>query len=232
MPLQLRKMTDILRSDNFEKTIPYLYLDSEGILTVGVGHNLKANRTPNVFSLSFVVKRLERHATRDGHAGVPITDNPVIGRAATPKEIQNDIDFLQRHSGLKHYAPQNLAKYTTLELTRFKINALFGRDREIAQAICVKEFGLGAFNAFPLPCQAALIDIAFNCGSFWSFRGHFLPAIKGNGPYAGKSWKERWTAAARYSRRGAVGLTRNAIVRNWLLEGARHGEKTSAKAAA
>jgi len=231
MPLQLRKMTDILSSNNFEQTIPYLYLDSRGILTVGVGHNLKAAPVPNVLSLSFVVKRLERHV-RNGDAGVPITDNPVIGRAATRQEIQNDIDFLKRHSELKHTAPRYLAKYTTVELTQRQIGSLFDQDREYAYHTCGKEFGPGTFKTFPLPCQAALIDIAFNCGSFRSFHDHFLPAIKGAGPYAGKSWKERWTAAAQHSRRGAVGLMRNAIVRDWLLEGARLSENTGAKVAA
>ena len=119
---------------------------------MGVGHNLKANPIPNVFSLSFVVKRLERHPTRDGDSGTPITDNPVIGRPATRQEIQNDIDFLKRHSRLKHYAPQHLAKYTTVELIPFQIDALFGRDREIAHDACVKEFGLGAFTS-PSPAK-------------------------------------------------------------------------------
>jgi len=232
MRLQLREMTDILRTDNFERTIPYLYLDSVGLLTVGVGHNLKVHPVPNVLSMSFVVKRLERHATSDGDAGIPITESPAVGRAATPKEIQNDIDFLKRHPGLKHYAPQHLAKYTTVELTQRQINRLFDQDREEAIHACGKEFGVGTFESFPLPCQAALMDIAFNCGSFWSFRGHFVPAIKGTGQYAGKSWKERWTAAAQYSRRGAVGAIRNAIVRDWLLEGARLSEKAGAKAIA
>jgi hypothetical protein len=125
---------------------------------------------------------------------------------------------------LKRYFPGSLRDYTTLELTSSQIDSLFNDDIDYFFKVCRDEFTLAAFLAFPLSCQMALIDIAFNCGSFIKWRGHFVPAIKGTGRYAGKSWSERWTEAANYSRRGAVGLKRNAKVKEWLLQGAKEME--------
>jgi GH24 family phage-related lysozyme (muramidase) len=214
MSLALRKMADILRTDDFERTIPYLYLDSLGILTVGVGHNLRDNPIPSPLSLSFTVARLERKKVAGGDVGIPITDKARIGMSATRQEIQNDIDFLKRHAGLKKFFPVNLRDYTTLELTSLQITLLFEDDLNyFLNKVCRKEFTPAAFDAFPLSCQMALLDIAFNCGSFGKFNGHFVPAIKGTGLYAGKSWTERWTEAANYSRRGAVGYCK--VQRKW-----------------
>jgi hypothetical protein len=144
--------------------------------------------------------------------------------SATRQEIQNDIDFLQRNTGLKQYFPGSLRDYTTLELGSSQIDSLFNDDLDYFYRVCRNEFTPAAFDAFPLTCQMALIDIAFNCGSFRNFRGHFLPAIIGAGNYASKSSAERWTEAANYSRRGAVGLKRNAKVKEWLLQGAKEME--------
>jgi hypothetical protein len=226
MSAELRKMTQILRSDDFEKTIPYLYLDSRGILTAGVGHNLRDNPTPDPLSLSFTVRRLQRKKVAGGDQGIPIADKTRLGMSATRQEIQNDIDFLQRNTGLKQYFPGSLRDYTTLELGSSQIDSLFERDVNHFLGVCRREFTDAAFDAFPVSCQMALIDIAFNCGSFINWRGHFAPAIKGTGSYVGKSWSERWTEAANYSRRGAVGLARNAKVKGWLLKGAKEMEGT------
>jgi GH24 family phage-related lysozyme (muramidase) len=227
MTLALRKMADVLRTDNFEKTIPYLYLDSRGILTVGVGHNLDDNPTPDPLSLIFTVARLERKKVASGDQGISIADKARLGMSATRAEIQNDLDFLKRNVGLKKYFPGNLRDYTTLDLTSLEISSLFDRDLSKFLKVCRDEFAQAAFDAFPLPCQIALLDIAFNCGSFRKFNGHFVPAIKATGLYAGKSWTERWTEAANYSRRGAVGLQRNAKIKEWLLQGAKEMEKAA-----
>jgi hypothetical protein len=97
-----------------------------------------------------------------------------IGREATQEEKRADFDFLANHGGLGQFDAANLAKYTTLELQPQTIDELFTQDVEDATKIARHEFG-SALDSFPLPCRATLIDIAFNCGGFSSFRLHFVP---------------------------------------------------------
>jgi hypothetical protein len=64
------------------------------------------------------------------------------------------------------------------------------------------------------------VDIAFNTGGFHGrFRQSFVPAVKGQGAYAGKAETERWKEAAKHSGRGQVGGSRNAQVASWLNDG-------------
>ena len=76
------------------------------------------------------------------------------------------------------------------------------------------------FDAFPEPCQAALIDIAFNCGTFMKFVT-IQRALNGEGMYEKQTWTERWTAAAADCGRGDDPTSeRNLTVKAWFLEGA------------
>ena len=151
---------------------------------------------------------------------MPITEDKTVGRKATKEEIQNDYDFLAKHAGLGKYAAENLANYTTLELPKTEIDSLFQADVGEAMRVCVSEFGKARFDGYPVSCQAALIDIAFNCGSFVTFRHHLVPAIKGNHGYAKMPMTQRWRVAALHCRRGAISDARNNIVAQWFLAGA------------
>lgn len=115
--------------------------------------------------------------------------------------------------------PDQLAKYTTLELKSATIDTLFTGDLNIAAAVAKREFGTD-FDKYPVSCQAALIDIAFNCGSFRTFQTNFVPAIKGTGMYAKKTIKERWQVAANHSGRGKVSAERNLQIKKWISDGA------------
>lgn len=217
---RLRVYVDRLKGPTFEKTIPYMYVDTEGKVTVGVGHNLTAHG--DCQELKFVVKRLTRKAVKGGDQGIPIGEPKTIDRQAFNPEKQNDYDFLHKHKGLGHFAPHQLAAYTTLEMDLKDIAKLFEEDLQAHIAIARDAFG-AAFDTYPVPCQAALIDIAFNCGSFKSFQTTFVPAVKGEGAYANKTWKERMQIAAKHSRRGKVNASRNAEIAKWLLESAEAG---------
>ena len=214
---ELQELLNNLKGSQFENNIAYMYVDSVGKITVGVGHNLTAQG--DVLSLPFVVKRYERHSVLGGDKGVPIAKDSKLDRPATTAEIQNDYDFLKKHSGLKKYGPEQLQKYTTLELGADAIQELFVGDLKIAIDVCRKEFG-AAFDKFPVKCQAGLIDIAFNAGSFRSFQTVFVPAIKGTGDYAKKKESERWTIASQNCKRGQVSATRNDLVAKWFLDAA------------
>jgi GH24 family phage-related lysozyme (muramidase) len=213
---QLRSYLDQLKGPQFEKNIPHMYVDTTGNVTVGVGHNLTAH--DDCQSLKFYVKRLERKAVLGGDKGEPVGKPHTIDRVATPPEKQNDYDFLEEHTGLGKYAPEHLAAYTTLEMEQGDINGLFEADLQAAIKVARTTF-TAAFDKYPVSCQAALIDIAFNCGKFSSF--HTLcEAVKGEGKYAGKPWNERWRAAALHSKRGKVNAARNTQIEQWLLAGA------------
>jgi GH24 family phage-related lysozyme (muramidase) len=213
---RLRALLNALKGPMFEKNIPYMYVDTEGKITVGVGHNLSAHK--DVLQLPFIVARFERHPVLGGDRGIPISQNKTPGRLATTAEKQNDFDFLSKYKGLGHYAPEQLAKYTTLELRQHDVDRLFENDLIVAVRTARQEFG-AAFDKFSASRQAALVDIAFNAGGFRTFQHSFVPAIKGQGLYAGKSEAERWKEAARHSRRGKVPAPRNAQVAEWLTDG-------------
>ena len=141
---------------------------------------------------------------------------------ATPVEKQNDYNFLKTHSGLGRYAPEQLADYTTLEMSATDIDRLFQKDLDNAIAVARNTFTEAEFDKFPVTCQAALIDIAYNCGGFSTF-GTIVMAVKGEGAYAGKPWGERWLAAALHSRRGQVSAQRNDQIDQWLRAAASAG---------
>jgi len=214
---QLRGYLDKLKGSAFEKNISYMYVDTTGNVTVGVGHNLTSHG--DVQSLSFVVKRLTRKAVLGGDQGIPIGTPQATNRPATVAEKKNDYDFLKKHTGLGKYAPEQLSPYTTLELGSTEINRLFESDLQDAIALARNTFTAAAFDAYPVSCQAALIDIAYNCGSFATFTT-LVQAVKGVGAYAGKSWSERWKAAASHAKRGKVNAERNSQIEQWLTAGA------------
>ncbi|HZT80393.1 MAG TPA: hypothetical protein VFA26_09230, partial [Gemmataceae bacterium] len=214
---QLRSYLDKLKGSAFEKNIPYMYVDTTGNVTVGVGHNLTSH--DDCQELAFVVKRLTRKAVLGGDQGTPISSPQRIGKKAFPTEKQNDYDFLESHTGLGKFAPEQLAAYTTLEMESDEINRLFNEDLQDAIDIARTTFTAAAFDDYPVSCQAALIDIAFNCGTFASFHT-LVKAIKGQSPYAGKPWSVRWKAAALHSKRGKVNIQRNAQIAQWLMLGA------------
>jgi GH24 family phage-related lysozyme (muramidase) len=215
---QLRGYLNQLKGPQFEKNIPHMYVDTTGNVTVGVGHNITSHG--DYQSLAFVVKRTGRKAVLGGDKGLPIGMPQTIGRIATTAEKKNDYDFLRKHTGLGNYAPEHLAAYTTLEMNQPEIDRLFEKDLQDAIAVARNTFGGITFDNYPVSCQAALIDIAFNCGSFSTFHT-LLHAVRGTGIYTGKPWSERWkTAAATYSNRGQVNAARNSTIQRWLNAGA------------
>jgi hypothetical protein len=201
-----------------EHPIPYMYVDSTGHVTVGVGHNLTAHRDHK--SLPFkTTSRFERHAVIGGDKGIPIAkDKQQPGRDATEDEKQNDFDFLTRHPKLGEHSVLSgrLKKYTTLELEQADIDSLFQKDIREAKDGLKRVFG-ESFDRFPLPCQAALIDLQFNLGSLPE---KLVDAVKGEGDFAGKSESDRWLAAAKMAHRTKVNDDRNTVISSWFSEGA------------
>jgi hypothetical protein len=120
----LKPFLETLKKTEFEDNIPYMYVDTVGKITVGVGHNLSFHKDQK--TLQFVIRRFERHRVIGGDVGVPIRHERV-GKA-TSEEIQNDFDFLTLHPGLGNYHASQLQKYTTVELGQSDIDRLFWID--------------------------------------------------------------------------------------------------------
>ncbi len=194
-------LTEIIKFEG--GNIPYMYVDTPTArqITVGVGHNLTSHRQGAEFEgylkkdQRFMVKRLNRTPVLgsdpgDGGHVKSITDatkdakDNEIGRTATADEIQNDYDFLAKHTALGGATLANKRKYTTLELKDGAGEDLFKLDLSEAIKSAIATFGDAAFAGFPLPCQAAIIDIAYNPGL-----GDFpnlVKLVKGEGAYQGK----------------------------------------------
>ena len=204
---------------DFKGEYPYMYVDTAGKVTVGVGHNLTDDYNA-LKTISFTVKRLERHKVSSGDKGISISSATRLNLPASYDEIVNDYNFLKNNSKLGTYTVSSglMAKYTTLELSIRESDRLFEKDSKDAVGKCRKEFG-PAFDTFPVSCQAVLMDIAFNVGNFIKYRPHFVAAIKGQGTHAGKSMSERWTFAAQHASRNVKNLKRDMTIKEWLKQG-------------
>ena len=96
-------LTDYFKQiQELEDTAPFMYVDSTGNVTVGSGHNLTALQDHTKLPFK-TTDRFERKAVAGGDRGVPITVNKMVGRNATPEEIQNDFNFLNKHKGLSKF---------------------------------------------------------------------------------------------------------------------------------
>ena len=214
-----------LKGPDFEDNIPYMYVDSDGKVTVGVGHNLTAHKDQQ--SLPFKIKRYERKKVISGDQGIPIPKTRPEGAVATKVEIQNDFDFLTRNNGLKKNLPSNpnMKLYATVELDSTTIDEIFLKD--LATAIKKAKGVLPSLDSYPVPCQAGIIDIVFNTGEL-KFPT-LIRAVKAEREFAGKPASERWEAAARESKRPQVKPERNNQVNQWFMEGAAAAKASEAK---
>ncbi len=235
-PLLVPYLTTI--KDELEKSIPYMYVDSQNKVTVGAGHNLTSHKDHK--DLKFKIKRHERHQVLGGDVGIPIPKERPIDAPALPTEIQNDFAFLTAHAGSKqgealskYVATQSgdpMRKFTTVELDQTEIDGIFWKDMVDAIGTARAAFPKDAFDGYPVTCQAALIDIAFNTGRV-NFP-NLKKAINGEAPYSGKPESERWEIAASESNRPAADEKRNKQIAAWFRGGVTEAKAKEEKAKA
>jgi GH24 family phage-related lysozyme (muramidase) len=145
-------VADLIR---FEGSVPHMYRDTLGYVTVGVG-NLVHDGLDAV-SLPFLV---------DG------------ARPATPKEIGDDflrvIALAKGMPASKYRAPNP----PRVELSQASIDSLLTNRLEREFLPGIRRL-LPDFDGYPAPAQSALVDIAFNCGvSGLSTFSHLLEACR------------------------------------------------------
>ncbi len=188
-PLSMAQVRTDLSAN--EGRINHLYLDTQGLITVGVGTML-----PNVAAaqaLSFVVRATQA--------------------TATAKEIETDYKAV-----LAKTAGQLAASYrasTLLDMTETQIDTLL--DAEITTRLAHLRAQFKAFDTYPLGARRALIDMEFNLGMGSAEKNTGLLAFKTmKAAIEASDWKK---AAASCHRKGPS-ETRNNWTRDLFLESA------------
>jgi GH24 family phage-related lysozyme (muramidase) len=140
----------------WEGNYPYMYLDSRGIVTVGIGHALA--KKGNAQSLPF-----ER-----------------IGIDATWEEIGQAFDEISKESQSQKAAPKKAERFadkTSLNLVQDSIDSILYGDylKSLNHLLIV----FPDFSNFPFQAQLALLDMNFNLGD-GGFNGYkdLISAVK------------------------------------------------------
>lgn len=184
----------------FEGSIPYMYLDSLGYVTVGVGKMLP---TPSsALLLKFVHQKGKSRAT--------------------PAEITAAYMSVRASAGNRPAA--SYRKLTDLDLAPGEADRLLTDELQTAEDGCRTLFP--AWNRFPLAAQLALLDMVYNMGPGQAltqaqrragqrehglFQFHRLRASVA---------KEDWAAASRECERQGIQRSRNFWTRDKFLEAA------------
>jgi len=121
-----------------EGNISFMYLDTRGYVTVGIGNMLPSGS--DAVELPFL--------------------NRTTQNKATSAEIAADFDAVSQQT--KGMAANYYRKYTNTDLSDVAINNLFrNRVYEFQQALAV---AYPIYDSYPNSAQLALLDMAFNLG--------------------------------------------------------------------
>lgn len=138
--------TYLPRLAGFEGSIPFMYLDTAGNVTVGVG-NLLADAAA-AQALAFVVRP------------DPSADPSIPPTAATPDDIA--ADFASVTAQPKAFAAPHYKQFTKLDLPADTITSLLAsRVQAFTKQLLVV---FPNFDSYPAEACAAIFDMAFNLG--------------------------------------------------------------------
>lgn len=128
----------LARTRKFEGSVPHMYLDTAGEVTIGTGHLV-----PNATS-----------------AGTLVLKVASTGKAATQAQKKAEYAEMKKQAAGKR--PSYYKDFATLELESAEADALLLADLTRAEADLKSIFG--GYSGFPASAQEALIDMAFNLG--------------------------------------------------------------------
>lgn|SRR5262249_16520206 len=177
---------------DFEGDYDFMYLDSKGNVTIGVGI-LLAN------------------AGAAKSAGITFK-NRTTGKTATPAEIEKDYNSVKAAS--KGMIASKYKKFTQLDAT----GGLDARlKKELTQAKSDAKSYYPDFDKLPDGAQWALVDMAFNLGGtglkqFVKLKAALDKAMQSKA-------KEDWEAAAKESHRSGIQSSRNDAIYAWIAQG-------------
>ena len=124
--------------DQYEGTVPHMYLDSKGYVTVGTGHLLSS--VASAQKLSFV------HAK--------------TGKAATAEEIKDEFENVKKQA--KNRLASYYKKFTSLKLKKADIDRLTNQHITTFHKELKKIYP--EFGRYPSEVRLALFDMIFNLG--------------------------------------------------------------------
>lgn len=184
----------------FEGSIPHMYLDTRGLVTVGIGRMLP---TP---ASALLIRFVHRHGQQ----------------AATPSEI--NAAYLAVRGSIAGRPAAAYRDLTDLDLGPGEADRLLTEALTAAEAGCGRLFG--GWNHFPLPAQLALLDMVYNMGEGRAVTPAERQAgQREHGLYQfhrlrESAAREDWVAASRECHRVGIQPARDTWTRNKFLEAA------------
>jgi GH24 family phage-related lysozyme (muramidase) len=170
----------------------YIYLDTAGFMTVGVGHMIGKPAAPSADAWKFEWR-----------------DTTTDKLQNEPKEIGKEFERLSRLNYGPAITAHSFAKAATLKLDETQIKRLLEADINDFLAQLRRKFP--TFDSFPETAQLALLDMAFNLGTT-KFLGTYPTLIN-----AVLQEKPNWEVAAAQCHRRGPSEERNEHVRDWFL---------------
>ncbi|MDQ2776601.1 MAG: hypothetical protein M3Y57_17035 [Acidobacteriota bacterium] len=175
----------------YEGNVPYMYLDSRGLVTVGAGFLMRTAQDAALFTF---------------WKNQPAI-NPAINEAqrATPDEIEKE------WAAIKGNQYPHLADYyrpfTTMTMSQPDIDAQLTKNIDQFEGQARQLFA--EWDRFPSAAQLALLDMIYNLGSLTAF-----PAL------VGSAKKKDWATCAKECRRLGPSDQRNEDTKNRFLAAA------------
>lgn len=117
----------------------HAYLDSKGILTIGIGNNV--SKRENFMALNLI-------NTKDGHT-------------LSPTEKENLYTQIMDDIALKKFSEGNYSQYCLMDA---EIENKF--NQQLEQSYHELERKIPDFQTLPIPAQQALLDMQFNMGNY------------------------------------------------------------------
>lgn len=177
---------------DFEGEFDFMYLDSTGHVTIGVGILLE-------------------NAGAAKNAGITFK-NRKTNKAAIPAEIEADFNAVKA-------APKGMTESKYEKFT--KLVATGGLDarlkKELSQAKTDAKSFYPDFDKLPDAAQWALVDMAFNLGG--AGLKNFVKLKAALGKAVQSKTKEDWEAAAAESKRNGIQSSRNDAIHAWIAQG-------------
>jgi GH24 family phage-related lysozyme (muramidase) len=175
----------------WEGEIPYMYLDTRGYVTVGIGHLLADVKAAQ--ALGFVYR--EDQKTTDKNGVVRVTAKK--GDKASAEVIAADYAAVQKKKA--GMAASLYKDATRLELPDTELETLLETDVKAKEDGLLKS--LPEYRSYPPSARLALLDMAFNLGVFGLING--FPTLR-------ELVKKRdWAAAAKNCHRKGPSEERN-----------------------
>ena len=195
----------------YEGDYPYMYVDSQGYVTVGVGFMIPNATAATFYPFLLNKPRLAQAASHKGtvHAR-PTLHNPVtpvlLDNKATAKEIR--AEWRKIHAKPRNHLAPWYERFTSMTLTNFEIDRIL-QDKVNRFESRLKSL-FSTWDDFPAPAQNALLDMVYNLGSLQAFPTLVTAANNHD-----------WTKCAANSHRMGPSDQRNDETRDRFLEAAK-----------